>query len=90
MLNPRQEDRDALRLIYKHCKNDQFLQRDVKIVISNRVFKRLCDKELIVKSGLCKIARKYPDANDKSYNYQTCNYWKVNINDGLVRKICES
>jgi len=89
-LNPKREDRDALRTIYKHCGNNQFLQRDVKIVVPNDVFKRLCNKELIVKSGLCKIATKYPDGVDKSYYYAKYNYWKVNINDGLVRKICES
>lgn len=90
MLNPRQEDRDALRTIYKHCGNNQFLQRDVKIVIPNDVFKRLCYRELIVKNGLCKISSKYPDDVDKSYHYQEYNYWKINLNDGLVKKICES
>jgi len=88
MLNPRQEDRDALKLIYKHCGSDQFLQRDVKIVVPNKVFKRLCNNEFVVKNGLCKIATKSTDPN-KSYHYQEYNYWKVNVNDGFVRRICE-
>jgi hypothetical protein len=89
VLNPKTEDRDALKTIYKHCGNNQFLQRDVKIAISNRIFKRLCNNEFIIKDGICKIARPSPDP-DKSYTYHKYNYWKVNLNDGFVRKICEA
>jgi hypothetical protein len=87
VLNPKTEDREALRAIYNHCGNNQFLQRDVKIAVSNRIFKRLCNNEFIIKDGICKIARKSPD---KSYNYGKYNYWKVNLNDGFVRRICEA
>lgn len=85
LIKPRAEHRDALKFIYGKFGKDEFLQNEVRDKVSKSVFRKLCDYNFIVKDGKYKL--RTPHSNpDKYDHYHLVNRWKLNVDDGLVRK----
>lgn len=88
VIRPHIEHREALKIIYKRYGNQEFLQREIKDVISKSVFRKLCDYNFIIKDG--KYMLRTPHSNPEKYDHShLVNIWRLNLNDGLVKKYVE-
>jgi hypothetical protein len=73
LIRPRAEHREALQLIYNKFGKQEFLQNEVRDQVSKSIFRKLCDYNFIVK-------------DEKYDHYHLVNRWKLNMDDGLVRR----
>lgn len=88
VIRPHIEHREALKIIYKRYGNQEFLQREIKDVISKSVFRKLCGYNFIIKDG--KYMLRTPHSNPEKYDHShLVNIWRLNLNDGLVKKYVE-
>jgi|WetSurMetagenome_2_1015567.scaffolds.fasta_scaffold71691_8 hypothetical protein len=85
LVRPRAEHREALKLIYERYGEQEFLQREVRDVVSKSIFKKLCNYDFIIKDG--KHMLRTPHSNPEKYDHShLVNIWRLNLNDGLVKK----
>jgi hypothetical protein len=85
LVRPHAEHREALKLIYERYGDQEFLQREVRDVVSKSIFRKLCDYDFIVKDG--KHMLRTPHSNPEKYDHShLVNIWKLNLNNGLVKK----
>lgn len=85
VIRPHIEHREALKAIYKRYGEQEFLQREVRDIVSKSIFRKLCDYNFVVKDG--KHMLRTPHSNPDKYDHShLVNIWKLNMNDGLVNK----
>lgn len=85
LIKPRAEHREALQFIYARFGKREFLQNEVKDKISKSLFRKICDYNFVIKDG--KYQLRTPHSNPEKYDhYHLVNRWKLNFDDGLVRK----
>jgi hypothetical protein len=85
LIRPHSEHREALKSIYERYGDQDFLQREVRDVVSKSIFRKLCDYGFIIKDG--KHQLRTPHSNPEKYDHShIVNIWRLNLNDGLVKK----
>jgi hypothetical protein len=85
LVRPHAEHREALKAIYERYGDQEFLQREVRDMISKSIFRKLCDYDFIIKDG--KHMLRTPHSNPEKYDHShLVNIWRLNLNNGLVKK----
>lgn len=76
---PIYEQREGLAYLYITYGSNSFQQNDVRDHISKSMFRKFCDRNFIVKSGVCKIVTERKDKKGikKGTNTRYVNNWKL-------------
>lgn len=88
LIRPTAEHRAGLKLIYDRYGNRDFLQREVIDKVPNKIFRKLCNYNFIMKDGKYKLVTPSP-TNPKRDNVHFINIYRLNLNDHLVRDYVE-
>ena len=85
LIRPNAEHREALQIIYERYGDLDFLQNEVRDKVSKSIFRKLCDYNFIVKDGKHMLVTKNSNPDKRNHTH-IVNIWRVNMNDGLVKK----
>jgi hypothetical protein len=73
--NPTAEQRDGLAFLYVNYGSKPFQQNDVRDYISRSMFRKFCDRNYIVKAGMCKLVAERKNGNGTNVHY--VNNWRL-------------
>jgi aromatic ring hydroxylase len=83
LIRPTAEHRESLKSIYKRYGNQNFLEREVKDIVSHKVFRRLCIYDFVKDEGKYKLVT--PSSKSNRENVHFVNIYRLDLNDALVR-----
>ena len=75
IFNPNREQRENLAYLYITYGSKPFQQNDVRDHVSKSMFRKFCDRNFIVKDGVCRIVTERE--GKKGTNIRYVNNWKL-------------
>lgn len=87
LIRPTAEHREGLKSIYKRYGNQDFMEREIKDIVSHKIFRRLCMYDFIKTDGKYKFIT--PSRKSKRENVHFVNIYRLDLNDALVRDYVE-